>query len=304
MTERNIAQPHGLSDGIYFGLDDDKYHNDPALSHSGMTKILLSWPDYWVNSCLNPERKKIKATDAMEFGKQSGMLLTQPKVFHQTYNTHGRTSPTAKGNWLSSVQWQRLTESVDAIIDVKMGAAHFQDGYAEVAVVWRDTDTGIMLRVKFDFLRTFGIIDVKRIQAMDEWTIGNAIRNQGLDIQCWLYLEGIKAARRMLLAMGKEGRERFAEQQNVSPLWIEEFTHDKDLMFRFVFQRSTPPYIWDFVELEDDVIIEGANAVAAAIKRYADGIKRYGTSRPPLGRDKVRKIGSFFVPRRRYQYED
>lgn len=299
-----MTQPQGLPEGIYFGLDDEKYHKDPALSHSGMTKLLLSWPDYWVSSCLNPERKKLKPTEAMEFGKQSGMLLTQPKVFHQTYNTHGRSTPTARGTWLSSVQWQRLTESVDAIIDVKIGADHFRDGYAEVAVFWRDPATGIMLRVKFDFLRTFGIIDVKRIKAMDGWTIGNAVRDQGLDIQEYLYLEGMKAARRMLLDMGIAGRQAFAERQKVDQAWIEEFTHDIDVMFRFLFQRSTPPYIWDFVELEDDALVEGANSVHAALTRYTEGLERYGIAKPPLGRERVRKIGSFFIPRRRYQYED
>jgi len=297
-------QPVGLPEGIYFGLDDEKYHNDPALSHSGMTKLLISWPDFWVNSSLNPQRKKFEATAAMEFGKQSGMLLTQPKVFHQMYNTHGRSNPTSKGNWLSSVQWQKLTESVDAIIDVKIGAEHFQDGYAEVAVVWRDPDTGIMLRAKFDFLRTFGIIDVKRIKAMDDWTIGNAVRDQGLDIQNFLYLEGMKAARRMLNAMSDDEFNAFCLQQKVDSVWLAEFAQDTDVMFRFLFQRSTPPYIWDFVELEEDALIEGANSVYAAIQRYKAGLEMFGIGKPPLGRERVRKIGSFFIPRRRYQYED
>lgn len=298
------AQPKGMPEGIYFGLDDEDYHNDPAVSHSGMTKLLVSWPDYWVSSCLNKERKQKPVTEAMEFGKQSGMLLTQPKVFHQTYNTHGRTSPTAAGLWLSSTAWQKLTESVDAIIDTKIGAAHFQDGYSEVAVFFRDEATGIMLRIKMDFLRTFGVIDVKRIRAMDDWTVGNAVRDQGLDIQNYLYLEGVKAARKMLIAMGPEGRAQFAVQAKADPEWIEEFAHEQDLMFRFLFQRSFPPYIWDFVELEDDVLAEGANAVYEACKRYKEGIETFGIGKPPMGRERVRKIGSFVVPRRRYQYED
>lgn len=295
-------QPEGLKEGIYFGLDDDTYHNDPALSHSGMTKLLVSWPDFWLSSSLNPQRKKQEPTAAMEFGKRSGMLLTQPRVFHQTYNTHGSTQKTAKGTWLSSVEWQRLNESVDAITSVEIGAQHFRDGYAEVAVFWRDP-SGIMLRVKFDFLRTFGIIDVKRIKAMDDWTIGNAVRDQGLDIQNFLYLEGMKAARAMLNDMGAAGITKFAQANKVDPIWLAEFAADEDLMFRFLFQRSTPPYIWDFVELEEDALIEGANAMFEAIKRYNAGIKEFGIGKPPLGRNMVRKIGSFVIPRRRYQYE-
>lgn len=298
-----FVQPDGLGEGIYFNLDDKTYHGDPAISHSNMTKLLVSWADYWVSSCLNPQRKEFEATPAMEFGKQSGMLLTQPKVFHQTYNTHGRSTPTAKGLWLSSVQWQKLNESVDAIIDVPIGKAHFQDGYAEVAVIWRDPGTGIMLRCKFDFLRTFGVIDVKRIRAMDDWTIGGAVRDQGLDIQCSLYMDGLKAMRRILLGMNEAGRIAFAHNNGVNAAWLEELANETDVMFRFLFQRSTPPYIWDFVELEDDAVIEGADSVYAAIQRYKDGLAMFGTGKPPLGRDKVRKIGSFTIPRRRYQYE-
>jgi hypothetical protein len=201
------------------------------------------------------------------------------------------------------VAWQRLTESVEAITDMKIGAEHFRDGYAEVAVFWRDPTTGIMLRIKCDFMRTFGIIDVKRIKAMDDWTIGNAVRDQGLDIQNFLYLEGMKAARAMLLGIDLRGRQAFAHTQTVDATWLEEFTHDIDLMFRFLFQRSTPPFIWDFVELEEDALVEGANAMFEACKRYKEGIETYGVGKPPMGRNRVRKIGSFVIPRRRYQYE-
>ena len=299
-----IAQPQGLPEGIYFHLSDDEYHNDPALSHSGMTKVLISWPDYWVSSCLNHERKKLKTTEAMEFGKQSGMLLTQPKVFHETYNTHGRSSPIAKGMWLSSVQWEKINDSITAITDMAIGRDFFKDGYAEVAVFWRDPGTGIMLRVKFDYLRTFGCIDVKRIKGLDPYTVGGAIRDQGLDIQNFLYLEGINAARRILHGMMKPELLAFSKAQGVAVDWLESLRDDTDLLFRFLFQRSTPPYIWDFIELEDEALVEGANSTFAAIKRYCIGIEKYGIRKPPMGRDRVRKIGSFHIPRRRYEYED
>lgn len=304
MRQAKDIQPKGYAEGIYFHLTDEQYHGDPALSHSGMVKVLLSWPDYWVVSCLNKQKKPFETTPAMEFGKQSGMLLTQPKVFHATYNTHGRSSPSAKGEWLSSIAWQNLNESVDAIIETEGGAMHFQDGYAEVAIFFRDPTTGIMCKAKMDFLRTFGIIDAKRIRALDDWTIGNAIRDQGLDIQNVLYTEAVKAARKMLLAMGKEGRAMLAVEQDVSVEWLEEFANETDTMFRFLFQRSVKPFIWDFVELEDDAVIEGMNAVHEAIKRYAEGLEMFGLGKPPMSRQKVRKIGSFVIPRRRYQYED
>lgn len=298
-----MLQPIGLKPGIYFNLPNEAYHDDPALSHSGMTKVLVSWPDFWLNSCFNPERKKNKTTDAMEFGSRSGMLLLQPKVFHQTYNTHGKPAPNAKGTWLSSVEWQRLNESVDAVIDVDIGKQHFRDGYAEVTIVWQDT-SGVMLRARIDYLRTFGCIDFKRVAEVNNYAIGRAVKAQGLDIQNFLYLEGVKAARALLASLSKPELWQLAADNKIDVDWLRTFRDDTDLLFRFLFQRSTPPYIWEFRELENEVLVEGGHAVFHAIHRYKDGLERYGLEKPPMGRDTVKTISQYHVPRRDYDYAE
>ena len=295
-------QPKGIAEGIYFNLPNDDYHNDPALSHSGMTKLLVSWPDYWVSSCLNPLRKKWKTTPAMEFGQRSGMLLLQPKVFHETYNTYGKSRSDAKGAWLSSVEWNELNESVEGIMEVEIARQHFVDGYPEVSIFWRDPETGIMLRARVDYLRTFGCIDFKRIKEVNNNEIGRAVKNQGLDIQNFHYLEAVKAARRMLKRMTPEQLTAMAKAQKVKEDWLIAFRDDTDLLFRFLFQRSTSPYIWEFRELESEVLLEGAHAVYAALKRYKSGLERFGIGKPPLGHHTVRTISQYHVPRRDYDY--
>lgn len=297
-----MMQPLGLKPGIYFNLPNEAYHDDPALSHSGMTKVLVSWPDFWLSSCFNPERKKNKSTDAMEFGQRSGMLLLQPKVFHQTYNTHGKSSPTSKGTWLSSIEWQRLTESVDAVMEVPIGAKHFRDGYAEVTIVWQDPGSGVMLRARIDYLRTFGCIDFKRVSDVNNNTIGRAVKAQGLDIQNFLYLEAVKAARALLSSLSKPELWQLAVANKVGVDWLMAFRDDTDLLFRFLFQRSAPPYIWEFRELDTEVLVEGGHAVFHAIRRYKDGLERYGLKKPPMGRDTVKTISAYHVPRRDYDY--
>ena len=297
-------QPKGIEPGIYFNLSNEAYHDDPALSHSGMTKVLLSWPDYWISSCLNPNREPWKQTDAMKFGERSGMLLLQPKLFRERFNTHGKSRADAKGIWLSSIEYSKLHESVDAIMEVDIAREHFKDGYAEVSIFWRDPGTGIMLRAKIDYLRTFGAIDFKRISAVDNYTIGRAVKAQGLDIQNFLYIEAIKAARRMLKDAGEKGLEKIAKREGVSLDWLQAFRDDEDLLFRFLFQRSTPPYIWEFRELDQEVLIEGAHATFSAVKRYAASLERYGLGKPPMGRDTVKTISPFHVPRRDYDYDE
>lgn len=303
------AQPLGKPEGIYFNLSNEEYHNDPALSHSGMTKLLVSWPDYWISSCHNPDREKYQPTAAMQFGERSAMYLLEPKKFADRFWTTKDNAPIGKRTGLSSTEFGKIRESVDCITDMPIAKEHFTNGYAEVAIFWRDKATGIMLRAKIDYLRTFGAIDMKRIKAIDNWTIGRAVKDQGLDIQHHLYLEGIKAAREMLLKYQRTAKTKQSEGMlkpwhgDVDLDWLEAFTHEKDLLFRFLFQRSTPPFIWEFRELDPEVVQEGANAVNAALLKFKDGITRYGTARPPYGEAVVKPITQFHVPRRDYDYE-
>ena len=43
--------------GVHFGLHEDEYHADPALSQSGIKNLLVSPLTYWVNSNMNPNRE-------------------------------------------------------------------------------------------------------------------------------------------------------------------------------------------------------------------------------------------------------
>lgn len=291
-----FLQPKGMEPGIYFDLSNEAYHDDPALSHSGMTNILLSWPDYWARSVHNPDRKQYYATDAMKFGERSGMYLLENDKFYRRYAT-ARTGGGHKGSFISSVEYKAIRDSVEAIRGVEVGNQYFSDGYPEVSVFWQDPSTGVMLRARMDYLRTFGAIDFKRIAELNNPAIGRAVRNQGLDIQQYLYLEAIKAARQML--RGKAPN----VHGEVDSDWLAAFRDDDDLFFRFLFQRSSPPYIWEIRELDQDLLIEGENAVRHAILRYRKCVERYGLGKPPCGSDEVKTIHSYHVPRRDYDYE-
>ena len=298
-----LLYPTGKAEGIYFNLSNDEYHRDPALSHSGMTQVLISWQDYWERSCHNPDKAEYKPTDAMQFGERSGMLLLEPKRFNAQFNSYGRAPSAAKGVWLSSIEYNKIKRSVDDIMSVPKAAAYFEQGYPEVSIFWRDKITGVPLRARIDYLRTFGAIDFKRIAGVGPYAIGKAVKAQGLDIQNFLYLEGIKAAREWLRRMKDFEIQEFAQQQGVELEWLCAFRDEEDLLFRFLFQRSTPPYIWKIRELDQDVLIEGANATHEAMKRYKEGLARFGTGAPDMGDGELGTISKFHVPRRDYDYE-
>lgn len=299
----NNNYPSSIPEGVYFNLSNEEYHNDPALSHSGMTRILVSWPDYWIDSPHNPKRREYKATEAMIFGERSGMYLLERQKFYDRYGTWDRNGANHTGTYLSSIDYQKIKESIDAVTSVPIAANHFKDGYPEVSIFWRDS-SGVMLRVKIDYLRVFGAIDFKRIAQVDNWGIGRAVKAQGLDIQNFLYLEGIKFARFWLKNMSPKQLAAFAKREKVKLDWLTSFMNDEDLLFRFFFQRSTPPYIWEFRELEPEVLAEGCNAVGWAIKRYKEGIDKYGTAAPPMGASELKTISTYHVPRRDYEFQE
>ena len=298
-----LQYPLGKPEGIYFNLSNDEYHKDPALSHSGMTQVLVSWQDYWERSCHNPDKSQYAPTDAMKLGERTGMLLLEPKRFRAQFNSYGKAPTAAKGIYLSSVEYDKIKRAVDDVMSVPKAAAYFEQGYPEVSFFWRDKATGVPLRARIDYLRTFGAIDFKRVAGTGPFTIGKAVKAQGLDIQNFLYLEALKAGRDWLRRMKRKEFEEYAAREGVALDWLTAFMMEEDLLFRFLFQRSTPPYIWKIRELEQEVLIEGANATFEAMKRYNEGLARFGTGKPDMGDGELGIVSKFHVPRREYDYE-
>lgn len=58
-----------IPNGIYCGLDEEEYHADPALGSTGLKKLLVSPPDYWWSSPLNPLKQESEETPALKYGK-------------------------------------------------------------------------------------------------------------------------------------------------------------------------------------------------------------------------------------------
>lgn len=74
-----------MEPGVYFGLDEDAYHDAPAFSASGIKKELISPMDFWAASWMNPDREAYESR-AMALGKAwHKRLLEGPDAFWQAY---------------------------------------------------------------------------------------------------------------------------------------------------------------------------------------------------------------------------
>jgi hypothetical protein len=59
-----VDHPAVMPNGVYFGLDESRYHAALALSASGIKHMRVSTLDWWARSILNPDREAEDATES------------------------------------------------------------------------------------------------------------------------------------------------------------------------------------------------------------------------------------------------
>jgi hypothetical protein len=69
--------PEPFADGLYFGLDEERYHADPALGSTDVKRLRTSGPDYWWFSALNPNRPPHEAKPHQTFGRAVHKLVLE-----------------------------------------------------------------------------------------------------------------------------------------------------------------------------------------------------------------------------------
>lgn len=79
----------GYAPGIYFGLDEDKYHAIPALSATGIKNLMVSPMDFWARSWMNPWREEdIEESEAKTIGKAYHKRILEGRdAFDRAYTT-------------------------------------------------------------------------------------------------------------------------------------------------------------------------------------------------------------------------
>lgn len=283
-------QPDGLEPGIYFNLSNEAYHADPALGHSGMVNILDSWYDYWIDSPLNPD-KTFKQSEAMLFGDRCHLLLLDEKAFFDTYYVTGSKYHPEK-RLINRSDFEKIRESIQEIKNVPEAYAYFQNGMPEVSIFWRDIHTGIMLKIRVDYLRIFGGIDYKRARSLQNNTLGWQFVEYGYDIQQELYQQGILQAKKMLKKSLDFAKGDFDKG------WVESFRKSPHNLFRFLFQRSERPYIFKFKAVDDEILANARSQIEQAKMTYKKSVEMYGTARPPAGTGETETISIYHMPRR------
>jgi len=295
-------QPDGFAPGIYFNMPDDVYHADKALSHSGITNILVSLMDYWEASPLNPYRE-FKRSDALKFGTRCHMMLLEEKKFMQTYNVASKGWDKDKET-IASSEFQLIKESTRILRADPDTNEYFLHGFPEVSIFFICPITGIRLRIRIDWLRTFGAVDLKRVKSIQTKKIGYDAAQYGWDIQQYLYTYGILQAKEGL----RSGKMKAWDATNpkaivpwkADPVWLKAFTEDKDALFRLVVQRSVRPYIYRIWWFDEHIIANAQRLTEDGILKYKNAIEQYGETGWPYGSGRAEKFSIDNMPMRNF----
>ena len=252
-----------LKPGLHENIDPATYHADPAVSNTGIKRLLSSPFDYWAFSPHNPLREFIPqpSSSALAAGSAFHCLLLEPHEFSKRFTVKdgvqsSRVPGTVGGgdlnNMMAAIEQLRAMPSVSKL---------FTDGKAEVTMVWDDEETGVRCRCRHDYFRqAHGMtVDYKTITDISERDIDRQIVKFGYHIQAAFYLDGMKAL-------------KLGDHQD----------------FVFVFQQRAFPFKVYATTLCDETIAIGRETYQLALRQYVAIRDKFGFDQPwPSFEDKV-----------------
>lgn len=160
--------------GIHKNVPIDDYHNSPGISSSGISLILDCPKRYW-HEYLSGETVR-ESTKAIVIGQALHTLALEPDTFSDRFfvmpDTDRRTRA-GKEEWENALRslGTRTAISADEFMIADSMAASIRkhpmfrklagNGNIEDSILWKDEETGALLRSRPDYYNDFLIVDLK-----------------------------------------------------------------------------------------------------------------------------------------------
>lgn len=274
-----------LEPGIYFDLPEEHYHADKALSRSDIVNLLDTPNTYWLQSWMNPERKRRAASDAMDYGTAFHSLLFEPHLFEKKYQVVPIDAWDSSKKMISHDDYFKIVESIKVLRAGADSSLFLSGGKPEVTVVF--DYMGQRFRTRHDYFMPVLSSDFKTSWTLNEHHIKKEFGIRGLDVQLALY---------------KQSRQRFKEQfylgeahayGNVDEKFLNKFLNAEMNEFMFIFQRSTAPFPYLPLMPEEDTEYSGANKIIKAMQIHEKYQQEYGHKPWPVCEGKVKAFSMF-----------
>jgi hypothetical protein len=186
-------------------LSNADYHADKtAVSSTALRRVLKS-----PNSFLVGQRgQSMKETPAMAFGSAVHAAILEPELFKSHYviapKFSGTGSVKAKADWrlelpkdaviMDEDDYNAVLEIVNSVMKRRDVCGILKSGKAELSGYYADPETGILCRIRPDWLnmRAGVMLDVKTTQDIQLEEFSKSIWNYRYDFQFGFYKEGIE----------------------------------------------------------------------------------------------------------------
>jgi hypothetical protein len=292
LAER-AANDEPLADGIYFGLDADRYHADRALGSSDMKDLAKNPVKWWYYSKLNPRRPERPDTPALRFGRAvHKMTLEGRHAFDAAY------APTDfPGNIKAGIEerkriaeagkialpldeWERALRCGTYVSANPDLAEAFQGGASEVSVVWeRD---GIRRKARFDYLKVRSIVDLKSAREQDEHEFDIFCDRQIAQRRYYVQLAHYWEARERLAGLVAAGA-MYGHGDYVPHEWLQKVVAQRDFFWTWVFFQSTgaPETFGTYAPKAHKLYDLGQSQIALAEHNWRTFVAEFGTDGMP-----------------------
>ena len=297
-VETEKSEP--LADGIYFDLDEERYHLDPALGSSDIRKLLDNPCDFYWESWMNPKRPKDSDTPARKRGRAMHKLVLEgADKFHERYlrgpdhpedaKPAEKAAATKAVNAKAAISGHEVlpADVFDRIViagamiskNPKLAGA-FTGGEPEVSVFWTRDD--VRRKARFDYLKPRGIGDLKSIENTMAISFPAACRRNiaqyRYEIQAAHYLEARSQLPDLVLKQGAVWLDDNDRPDRTDFNFLTKCADEKNYAFQWVFfQASSAPVTWSRVLSPKNPIAEIARReIDAAVNNYKAFMDRFG----------------------------
>lgn len=298
-----------FADGLYFGLEAERYHADPALGSSDLKRLAGEPADYWFGSVLNPNRPADESTPSQIIGRAVHTLVLEgQQSFTANFvrrpddlarldaKARARLAPNGEGV-IAGADFDRIQEAAAAVLANPHLVASFTGGMPEVSVFWTATVDGepVRRKARFDYLKPRAIVDLKSTRPTRPTSFKanclRAVAEYDYPVQAAAYLQG----RAQLARLVAEGR----VHGDHDPAWLARVAAAPAYAFVFVFwSTGDTPLTWGFaLSPGNDVLTIAEKTVDAALWNYVAARRAHGLDRPWVDHAPLEELDLDNLPR-------
>ena len=184
------------------------YHADPAVSASHLKEIIRSPYHYWARY-INPDRKPVEPTAAMQLGTLVHTAVLEPDELLQRYAVAPDRRTKAGKEQAERIAAEGLEPVSEADMALALGmaasvrnhpaaSALLAHGKAEQSFWWDDLQTGLRCKCRPDWYQGSTIVDLKTCTDASPAAFASSVAKFNYHIQAAHYMTGLHGAGRFV----------------------------------------------------------------------------------------------------------